>query len=130
MGGSTRRLVMDILDKFSDEKKEDVIKEIKNIFESLNWKYKPAGIYKIQKEGYFDDSSILEKRESYINIVNMPDIEVFYQKLNSLLKSDLPTQIPHITLFTKGERKNPKWYGISIQSIEEFNNLKPKNIIL
>ena len=126
--GSKQKLIVDILNKSSVEKRESIKKEIKDIFESLKWEYTPTEIYKIQKEGYFDDPSIVEKRKSYINMINMPDMEVFYHKLNSLLKSNLPTQVPHITLFTKGERKNPKWYGIPIPSIKEFNSLSPKKI--
>lgn len=128
LGGSTKELLKNILNKLSEQEKEKVLKEIKNILESLKWKFIPKEIYRIKKTGYIDNSSILENRESYISIVEMPDMEIFYQKLNSLLKSTLPTQLPHITLFTKGERKNPNYYGIPIPSMEEFKTLDPVKV--
>ncbi|MEK7081167.1 MAG: hypothetical protein AAB902_02155 [Patescibacteria group bacterium] len=128
LSGSTRELLKNILDKLSLEEKRVVLDKIKNIFEGLKWEFKPKEIYRIKKTGYVDNPNILENRESYINIVEMPDMEIFYLKLNSLLKSNLPTQIPHITLFTKGERENPKWYGIPIPSTEEFNSMNPEKI--
>ncbi|MFA6392692.1 MAG: inositol monophosphatase family protein [Candidatus Paceibacterota bacterium] len=110
------------------EVKEKIIKEINELLKSFEWKFKPTEIYKIEKQGYFRDSSILEHRESYINLVEMPDIEIFYKKLNLLLKSNLPVQFTHITLFTKGERKDASFYGIPIPYVEEFNNLNPRKI--
>jgi len=123
-GGSAR----DIFKKFSNEKRKEILKEIKNLLESLDWKYEQKEIYKIQRQGYVDNPDILENRQSYICMINMPDMKVFYEKLNSLLKSNIPMQVPHITLFTKGERENPKWYGIGIPSMEEFHRLKPEKI--
>lgn len=128
LGGSTKELLKDILSKFSSEKRKNVLEKIKNLLNNLEWKFKPKEIYRIKKTGYIDNPNILENRESYINIVEMPDMEIFYQKLNSLLKCNLPTQIPHITLFTKGERENPKYYGIPVPSVKEFNTLNPKKI--
>ena len=78
---------------------------IKNILESLKWKYELKEIYRIKKTGYVDNQDILENRESYVNLIDMPDMNTFYQKINLLLKAELPIQIPHITLFTKGKEK-------------------------
>lgn len=128
LGDSTKELLKDVLNKLSLEERENILEKIKNLLNSLEWKFKPKEIYRIKKQGYFSDSDILENRESYISIVEIPDMKIFYQKLNSLLKSNLPTQVPHITLFTKGERENPKYYGIPIPSMEEFNTLNPKKI--
>lgn len=129
LGGSTQELLRDILNTLSNEERKKILNEIKNLLENLEWKFIPKEIYRIQKQDYFDISNVLEKRESYINIIDIPDIDIFYEKLNSLLKSDLPVQTPHITLFTKGERENPSYYGISISSSKEFKKLNPKKII-
>ena len=128
LGGSTKELLEDSLNKLSSEERKKVLEKIKNIFENLKWEFKPKEIYRIKKTGYIDNPNISENRESYINLVEMPDMEVFYQKLNLLLKTNFPVQVPHITLFTKGERENPKWYGIPIPSTEEFNSMNPEKI--
>lgn len=125
LGGSTKDLLKDILDKMLEEEKKETFEKIKIILKSLEWKFVPTKIYKIKKQGYFSGLNILENRESYINTIDMPDMGIFYEKLNLLLKSKLPMQVPHITLFTKGERENPDYYGISISSMEEFETLNP-----
>lgn len=128
LSGSTKQLLKDILNKLSLEERKNILEKIKNLLNNLEWQFKPKEIYRIRKTGYIDNPTISENRESYINMVEMPDMEIFYQKLNSLLKSNLPTQLSHITLFTKGERENPKHYGIPVSSIEEFNSMEPKKI--
>lgn len=128
LGGQAQIILKGILDKLSDEEGVEILEKIKSLLESLEWKYKQKEIYKIRKQGYFDDPNILENRQSYICMIDMPDMDVFYKELNSLLKTDIPVQVPHITLFTKGERENSKWYGIPIPSIEEFNKLEPVSI--
>lgn len=125
LGGSTKKLLKNILDYLPEEERKSTLDEIKSIINGLKWNFTPKEIYRIQKQGYFGDSDILENRQSYINMVNMPDMEVFYKKLNRLLKTNLPIQVPHITLFTKGERENPEYYGIPVPSIEEFNSMNP-----
>jgi len=129
LGGSTKELLKNILNKLSEEEKNNILKEIKGLLEDLRWVYTLKDIYKIQKQGYFNDSNILENRESFISMIDMPDMEIFYNKLNSLLKTNLPVQVPHITLFTKGERENPNYYGIPVPSIQEFNNMNPEKIL-
>ena len=117
-----------IFENISYEIKEKIIGGIKDLLRSFEWRFKPTDIYKIEREGHFSGSAILEHRESYISLVNMPDIEDFYKKINSLLKSNLPVQFTHITLFTKGERVGASFYGIPVSSVEEFNNLNPRKI--
>jgi hypothetical protein len=58
----------------------------------------------------------------------MQDMAKFYREMNKLLGADLPVQFPHITLFTIGERENPKWRGIGIDSEEKFKTLNPRFI--
>lgn len=123
-----QKILENIPNNSSIEVKEKIIKEIKDLLKSFEWKFEITEIYKIEKQGYFSISSILEHRESYISLVKMPDIEVFYKKLNLLLKSNLPIQFTHITLFSKGEREGASFYGIPVPTVEEFNNLNPRKI--
>ncbi len=120
---------IDILFKnIFDKDRENFLGKIRELLNNYKWKFKPTNIYKIERKGYFGKLSEIEHRESYISLVDIPDMRLFYDKLNLLLKLNLPTQFPHITLFTKGERDNPSYYGIPISSIEEFNNFNPREI--
>jgi ribosomal protein S30 len=109
------------------ERKQKIIK-IKNILKNLNWRYTQKDIYSVNKKSYFSGLKILEHRKSYIRTIEMPDIHIFYKKLNILLKTHIPEQFTHITLFTKGERLNAPWRGIPIPSKTEFKKLHPVKI--
>ena len=129
LGGLTSELLLNILSTLTLEERESILDQIKNLIEGLEWKFHPIEIYLISKTGCIDNPNISENRQSYIMRVDMPDMEVLYKKINTLLKSNLPVQMPHITLFTKGERENPVWYGIPVPSEEEFQKLNPQKII-
>ncbi len=106
-----------------------LVKKIQDLLHSLNWSFKLSQRYHIKKSGQFNEKqSKTEDRESYIQLLYLPAMEKFYNKLNSLLDKKLPTQISHVTLFTKGEDKNPDFYGIPIPSKDEFENMDPKEI--
>ena len=117
------------LNKFSVPERKKKITQIESILKKLEWQYFPGDIYLIEKKKHFRNPKVLEHRKSYVRLVKMPDMDVFYRKLNTLLKTRIPTQIPHITLFTKGEYlPERKYFGISIPSKAAFKKLNPKKI--
>jgi len=131
LGVSTHKSFLKILEKCSEKDRKEVLNDVRKILKSLKWKFKPlpGEIYKVRRRGHFDVPSIIESRTSYIQLIDMPDMKKFYKKLNSLLGSKFPVQVPHITLFTKGERKNPKYYGFGICSEKDFKKMFPKKIL-
>jgi hypothetical protein len=116
------------LSKLSISKRKKKINEIKFLLKSFKWQFYQKDIYRIEKKKYFGNTKILEHRKSYIIVIEMPDIKIFYRKLNILLKTRIPTQIPHITLFTKGECSLRGYFGISVPSKSAFRKLNPKKI--
>jgi len=111
---------------FSDTK--ELHDQLLELLLKFDWKYEEKDLFHIEKSGYWDGSDILENRKSYIRTIEMPDMKNFYKELDKVFKINLPVKVPHITLFTKGERKNPKYYGIAVSSKEEFKKLKPVKI--
>ena len=103
-------------------------KKILSLLLRFDWEYEEKDLFHIEKSGYWDGSDILENREYYIRTIEMPDMKKFYEELDRVFKTNLSVQVPHITLFTKGERENPKYHGIAISSEEKFRNLKPKKV--
>ncbi len=128
IGGKTSKEIKNILNKLSMAERKKKIAELKSILKNLNWLYVQKDIYFVNRKSYFANSKFLEHRKSYIRTIEMPDIHIFYRKLNTLLKTRFPTHFPHITLFTKGERKNTDFYGIPIPSKTEFKKLHPIKI--
>lgn len=130
IGATSQKKIKKALSKFTIEKQKKLIKEIKNLLKGLKWQYKQEPkIYLISEKKCFNkDGNIIEHRKAYIRPIKMPDMKTFYTKLNILLQSRIPVQFPHITLFTKGERPNPDYYGIGISSKTNFKRLHPKYI--
>jgi hypothetical protein len=103
--------------------------EVNKLLASFDWSFTIKDVYHVKKAGTFGEgSTVIENRESIIRTIDMPTIELFYQKLNELLGANLPTQFPHITLFTKGDREDAHYRGIPIPSEVEFAKLEPIKI--
>ena len=128
VGGKASRKIKDILNKLPVPERKNKIAKLKSFLKILKWKYIQKEIYFVNKKSYFGGSKILEHRKSYIRTIKMPDIEILFRKINTLLKTHLPTQFPHITLFTRGERPSANFCGIPIPSKTEFKKLHPKKI--
>jgi hypothetical protein len=126
IGGGTSEKIEKVLNKLSILKRNKKVAELKSILKNLEWQYIQKEIYFINQKSHFGNPKILEHRESYIRIIKMPDLKIFYHKLNTLLKTHIPMKFPHITLFTKGERPNPEYFGIAIPSKNVFKKLHPK----
>jgi hypothetical protein len=103
------------------------VAEIEQIISRYEWSFKPKGIFHLGTE-FHEVEGVTENRESYIQVLDMPDIESFFSDINTLLGTELPVQFPHITLFTRGERPEPAYYGIPIPSQEEFLRMNPIEI--
>jgi len=113
-------IIQVVLNKGEQQK---IKNQLRQKIKELDWSYEQKDIYLISKK-----INKTEKRQSYIMAIKMPAIGEFFKYVNKLLHTNIPTQYPHITLFTKGESKNPKYYGIPIPSTKEFKTLKPIKI--
>jgi len=120
--------IKDRLDLLSKKDKGKKIKQIKKLLKEIDWQFAPMDVYHISRKGLPFSESEEDERESYIRIVKQPGMKKFYNKLNRLLGTNIPTQFPHITLFTKGERPNALYKGISISSKEKFKQLHPRKV--
>ncbi|MFA4995555.1 MAG: hypothetical protein WC536_00165 [Patescibacteria group bacterium] len=120
--------VREIIEHTSLDKKV-LNKKILSLLLKFDWEYKEKDLFHIEKSGYWDGSDILENRESYIRTIEMPSIKLLYKKISEKLGKNIPSQFPHITLFTRGERENFKYQGIAIPSEEDFLKLKPIKIV-
>lgn len=114
-----------IMAKNPEMDKKSIAKIIKQAIGKFDWSYKEEEIFHIEKSCLYTGGTNIEHRKSYIRKIDMPDMERFYDELSKQFNVELSAQFPHITLYTKGERKNPTWYGIPVRSIEDFKNLNP-----
>ena len=118
-----------LLNKFPESEQKRIFKEINDLVKETDWSFTPKDIYYVARPitpGVVADG---KSKESYIRTVEMPGINGFITKINKILNADIPFRFPHITLFTRGEgKKVPPFYGIPINSLEQFKKLKTKKI--
>lgn len=115
-----------------EEQRQDMISQIKSLAESTDWNFvfEPQR-YHIAKEYVAPDpknkgSELREQRESYIQMVNLPGMKTFYDKLNALLGTNLEIPPAHITLYTGGDDKEKSKIGIGINTQEDFLKMNPE----
>lgn len=119
-----------LYEKLSDSEKKRALKAIIDLIQETDWSFIPQDIYYVAGNLSAEITrTVPEYRESFIRTVKMPDIDKFITQLNQILNSDIPFRFPHITLFTKGEGKDRAYYGIPINSKEEFSKLRTKKIV-
>jgi len=115
-----------VLDELPRDEKQKILQHIRSLVARADWGFTflPER-YHIAKNYSFRSGATMatEHRESYIQLVSMPDMITFYDALNSALGIRLEPPPPHVTLYTKGNTM-----GIGINSQEEFLKLNPKLI--
>lgn len=100
------------------------------LFESFAWGYTLVDEYYLQ-ESFYDEARMAESgyaedqpehtRRTIVQKADLPDLPVFYQKLNKLLGTALSIPIPHVTLFSWSDNPAFMTRGIGISSEEEFS---------
>ncbi len=108
---------------------KDIFEKVKAIAESFEWSFSLKNEFYYVNKTYFnlDDS---EKRESIIQMIELPDLARFYLELNQLCNKEFAIPLPHITLYTNSSTKDNKFNGIGLYSKRDFENLLPERISL
>lgn len=121
--------VKEALDKLSQDEKHVALQQIRSLMARTNWGFTflPQK-YHITKEYISRTGTAMstEHRESYIQMVAMPDVATFYDALNRILSTGLKPPPPHLTLYTHGDNRERARAGIGINSQEEFLKLNPQ----
>lgn len=126
IGKSGSEIIRNVFNNLKPKEKSQIAKKIQEIIRTLDWRFIPENIYHISRRGYLDESRKADNRESYIRTIKMPAMKKFYQRLGKLLNNKLEPRFSHITLFTRGEKPNPEYYGIPIISHAMFRKLYPQ----
>ncbi len=116
----------------------EVIKnEIIDLFNKLSFEYTLTDTFSLQEKKYnraeLDGRGLQEEpeqiRRSIIQVVDMPDIAVFYEKVSELVGKKIEAPIPHITLFAWSDYEAKKDRGIGISSKADFENYNQKYLM-
>ncbi|MEK7093605.1 MAG: hypothetical protein AAB927_03935 [Patescibacteria group bacterium] len=102
---------------------------IEALFKTYVWEYSLTDEYFLHERkytrqnltanGYAEDIPE-HTRRTIVQKVLLPDLPIFYAKVNETLGISLPVPTPHITLFAWSDYEPFKTRGIGINSAEEF----------
>lgn len=112
-------------------------KFIKEQFESQIWEYRLLPEYyhlqkfydraALNKSGYGEEVSE-HNRYTIIQMAELPDLDSFYKEINKRTQLNLPTPLPHVTLFSGADYEPLASRGIGVESKEDFDKYQPKSI--
>lgn len=122
IGSQHRNFLTHKLEMLDADEKNNLLDKIDSLINSIEWEFTPGEYFRVSK---VDE---IGKRESIIQLIDMPCMDDFYRGLGHILNEEIPAQFPHITLYTKGPKSKNGFYGINIPSQEEFKKLNPKKI--
>ena len=129
IGSKTGQAILEKLSKLPEEEKEKVILSIEALANDFDWSYELIPeYYSISKKHKSGDEGGEELRKSIIQPIALPDLALFYEKLNELIGSDFDIPFPHMTLFTTSTNEVTKLRGIGIYSEKEFEALNPERL--
>ena len=116
-----------------DSANQDMLGKIESLVTETDWSPQYLNeFFVVSKEYEFFDPKIKSKvkslRQSIIQKIVLPELETFYEKLNTITGLAFPVQFPHITLYTKGDASSAM--GIGINSIAEFESLSHEKITI
>jgi hypothetical protein len=113
-----------------------LLKSVEALFKRHAWEYALTEEYFLHERTYSQtDLDLIENR--YTNVpehsrrtivqkVQLPDLAIFYGKLNEMLGTSISVPVPHITLFAWSDYEPFKTRGIGINSAEEFERFTKK----
>lgn len=136
IGNAHAKEIKTVLKTLAPEEQQKRIADLHALIQSTDWSFgttRGTGFYHIKKEyraANPKDSSVetVEARESYIQVLSIPALEEFYQRLNVLFGLSLKSPLPHITLYTKSTDSKNMGVGIGISARDDFASLNPDEI--
>ena len=122
-------IIREALDKLLKDEKQMALQQMRSLIARTIWGFTflPQK-YHMMKEYVSRAGTAVstEHRESYIQMLEIPDVATFYDALNHILSTNLKPPPPHLTLYTRGDNPERARAGIGINSQEEFLKLSPK----
>lgn len=124
--------IHEFISGLSEEKRNEYLDKIESLLKKFDWNFsvRPE-IYYVSKnyEENLDESGNREKRESIIQLVDLPYLVGFYEELGNLLSVDFEMPLSHVTLFANSTIEENKLRGIGIDSWEHFWSLNSFRIV-
>lgn len=124
IGSQTAESILEKIKDLNHGEQKAVQEKILTLAQGFHWRYHVKKEYWIISKDYPES----EKRQSIIQVIDLPSLNYFYIELNNLLGTSFETPFPHITLCSKSSKDETMLRGIGIYTQQEFNILKPTKI--
>jgi hypothetical protein len=126
IGNKNGEIIKEAIQDLPDDKKSDVAAMIKALAEEMDWHFSLIDEHLHLAKDYTKtnpenpEEKINTHRESYIQLAAVPELEIFYQKLNNLLNLNMEVPPAHVTLYTGGSDIEDSKKGIGINTEAEL----------
>lgn len=121
-----------LIKKMKDEDREIFESNLNELFNNTDWsfsfkddKYFLTKEYKTQNSAGEEE---IETRKSIIQLIEMPNLEHFFNKFSELTGLEVDLPFPHITLYSNSDKEGNEAIGIGIKSRDFFDSLNPQKI--
>lgn len=129
IGSESGEVILEKISELSLEEQDKLLSRIENLSKSFDWYYNfLPDYYFISKDYREEGSEAVETRKSIIQVLELPDLKLFYEQLNDLLGTEFSIPFAHVTLYTTSTNKETKLRGIGIYSAEQLQTLNPVKI--
>lgn len=132
IGNRSGKEVRASLWKFEYPDQQRLIQKINDAARATDWSINPGELRKIVKDYVVQDDDGNEKsrerRETIIQLLDVPGMKQFYAALNELLGTNLEAPPAHITLYSTSSDPKNVTRGIGIESQAELEQLHPQPV--
>lgn len=127
IGTRTAVEISEILSGLDGNQGDLLLVEIDSLIKQFSWNIIPKNEFFLLEKTYPEYDG--EVRRTIIQMVDIPDLTEFYEKLNNVLSSNFSLPLPHITLYATSTNEKNILRGIGVYSEDEFKQLQPKQIL-
>ncbi|HYE23521.1 MAG TPA: hypothetical protein VEA92_03735 [Candidatus Paceibacterota bacterium] len=106
---------------YANEDANTLANEILTLFNSFPWEYELLDIYLLQERQYRETHDRpAHIRRTIIQMVTLPDLPMFYERIVALSGANLTLPVPHVTLFSWSDYEPMMVQGIGLSSSEDL----------
>lgn len=124
------KVVKQALEVLSKDQRQKAIDAINTAASETDWSASPGEIYEVEKDYVATDDkggeTSREHRASLIQKLDIPGMQTFYQRLNSILNIQIEPPPAHITLYSKSSDPKNHTRGIGIETQKEMEEVHPR----
>lgn len=136
IGGEASKQIKRCLETVSEEDGFILRKKLNELMRGFDWQPVYGNTFYYLQREYNDtdpvdpEKTIPEIRETIIQLVNLPELDVFHKKVAELFGLDEILSLPHVTIYSSSTRDDKKQRGIGIYSEDDLKISNAQAVII